>query len=144
MIRVITGATHEQYEKQAEQARRVPGLEQQLAEAEERAAMWEAQATGSEHQRRGERELLQQILTEVRALRGEPWPEGVFARYQNVAGAHIDLFQHVSGNPHWRCTACPETSVGAYTNPFGHPFSTKEIYRQAQDHAATCRALPKP
>lgn len=143
MIRVITGATHEQYEKQAEQARRVPGLEQQLAEAERRAALWEPQAVGSEQQLCGERELLQQILTEVRALRGEPWPEGVFARYQNVAGAHLDLF-HVSGNPHWRCTACQGTSVGAYTNPFGDPFSTKEIYQQAQDHAVACRALPQP
>ncbi|MFE2045334.1 NUDIX domain-containing protein [Streptomyces sp. NPDC059477] len=88
--------------------------------------------------------VLEQLLAEVRELRPEPWPEDVFARYTTLAGAHVDLFRAADGWPQWRCAACPATSVGAYTGPFNDPFGDTEIHRQAQDHAARCRALPKP
>ncbi|MFF7023024.1 hypothetical protein ACFY97_18725 [Streptomyces klenkii] len=70
------------------------------------------------------------------------WPEGIVARYLTVAGATVDI---TGGWPkHWRCTACPKTSVGQYTNPFGTPFSDDKIHEQAQQHAESCRALPRP
>ncbi|MFI2214953.1 hypothetical protein [Streptomyces sp. NPDC020141] len=92
----------------------------------------------------GRDRVLEQLLAEVRELRPQPWPEGVFARYTTLAGAHADLFRKESGWAQWRCAACPATSVGAYTGPFNDPFGDTEIHRQAQDHAAQCRALPKP
>ncbi|MER5696088.1 hypothetical protein ACWDBO_29990 [Streptomyces mirabilis] len=142
-MRIISGATYEHYENQAELARRVPDLQTQLNAAEEQAARWQAQAADHEKQLHGQRELLQQILTELQALRGEPWPEGVFARYSSVGGSDIDLFW-CERVPHWRCRGCPKTSVGAYTNPWGTPFRLEEIHEQAQDHAAQCRARSQP
>ncbi|MFE2486013.1 hypothetical protein ACFXGR_22485 [Streptomyces mirabilis] len=70
----------------------------------------------------------------------EPWPEGVIARYVTVGGAPVNI----TSDPHWRCTACPGTSVGKYTNPWGIPFALDEIHEQAQEHAEKCRALPRP
>ena len=70
------------------------------------------------------------------------WPEGVIARYLTVAEATVDIT--CNGNPHWSCTACPGTSRGAYTGPFGYPFTIDEIHEQAQAHAEKCRAMPKP
>ncbi|RDV48189.1 MULTISPECIES: hypothetical protein [unclassified Streptomyces] len=68
------------------------------------------------------------------------WPENVIARYLTVGGATVDL----TNDPHWHCLACPGTSRGQYTGPFGDPFTLTEIHKQAQSHAETCRALPKP
>ncbi|MFI6530234.1 NUDIX domain-containing protein [Streptomyces uncialis] len=96
-------------------------------------------------QQLGDRDrVLEQLLAEVRGLRPKPWPENVFTRYTTLAGAHVDLFRTERGRPQWRCAACSGTSVGAYTGPFNDPFGDTEIHRQAQDHAAQCRALPKP
>lgn len=76
----------------------------------------------------------------------EPWPEGVIARYLTVGGATVDIKERQEGwrSPHWFCTACPGTSLGAYTGPFGDPFTLADIHKQAQAHAETCRALPRP
>jgi hypothetical protein len=70
----------------------------------------------------------------------EPWPEGTIARYLTVAGATVDI----DDRPHWHCTACPKTSVGEYTGPFGTPFPLDAIHEQAQAHAEKCRAMPRP
>ena len=72
------------------------------------------------------------------------WPEGVTDRYRTVGGATVDITITQDGNPHWSCTACPGTSVGKYTGPWGTPFSLVRIHEQAQEHAETCRAMPKP
>lgn len=72
----------------------------------------------------------------------DPWPEGVVARYLTVGGATVDI--RGSYPKYWRCTACPATSVGQYTNPWGTPFSDTEIHKQAQGHAEKCRAMPRP
>lgn len=68
------------------------------------------------------------------------WPKGVVARYLTVGGATVD----VDDTPHWRCTGCPGTSYGAYTNPWDTPFTPAAIAEQAQTHAEKCRAMPKP
>lgn len=68
-------------------------------------------------------------------------PTNVIARYLTVGGATVDIT--ADGRPHWTCTACPGTSRGAYTGPFGDPFTVTEIHKQAQAHAEKCRAMPK-
>lgn len=73
----------------------------------------------------------------------EPWPEGVIARYVTVGGATVDITSD-GRRPHWHCTACPGTSRGAYTGPFGDPFTLSQIHKQAQEHAEKCRAMPRP
>ncbi|NUT24322.1 MAG: hypothetical protein HOV77_34650 [Hamadaea sp.] len=76
----------------------------------------------------------------------ESWPEGVIARYVTVGGATVDIEEIREGwkSPHWRCHGCAGTSRGAYTGPFGDPFTLSEIREQAQAHAEKCRALPRP
>ncbi|WP_030764807.1 hypothetical protein [Streptomyces sp. NRRL F-2664] len=70
------------------------------------------------------------------------WPEGVTHRYLTVGGSTVDV---LGGHPsHWACRACPGTSKGKYTGPFGDPFSAATIHEQAQAHAETCRAMPRP
>ncbi|MFF2475108.1 hypothetical protein [Streptomyces sp. NPDC058066] len=70
-----------------------------------------------------------------------PWLQGVVARYLTVGGATVDIRGEGS---YWACAACPGTSVGAYTGPFGRPFTRQQIHEQAQAHAEKCRAMPKP
>ncbi|MER7517808.1 hypothetical protein [Streptomyces sp. NPDC126499] len=70
------------------------------------------------------------------------WPEGVIGRYVTVGGATVDITS--GATPHWHCTACPGTSRGAYTGPFGNPFTLAEIHEQAQAHAEKCRSLARP
>ncbi|MEI5032434.1 hypothetical protein RB201_04335 [Streptomyces sp. S1A(2023)] len=74
------------------------------------------------------------------------WPESTIARYLTVGGATVDIEQQREGwrSDHWFCRGCPATSQGAYTGPFGDPFTHSAIRAQAQSHAETCRALPKP
>jgi hypothetical protein len=74
----------------------------------------------------------------------ESWPEGVAGRYVTVAGATVDITNKTGSRPYWRCTACPGTSIGAYTGPWGDPFTLHDIHEQAQEHAERCRAMPKP
>lgn len=68
-----------------------------------------------------------------------PWPEGAIARYLTVGGATVDATDTI-----WTCAGCDDTSRGKYTNPWGTPHPADEIKRQAQSHAETCRAMPKP
>lgn len=70
------------------------------------------------------------------------WPEDVIARYGTALGSTVDIR---GAYPHyWSCEACPASSVGVYTNPWGIPFRLKELHEQAQAHAEKCLALPKP
>lgn len=72
----------------------------------------------------------------------QPWEPGIIVRYLTVGGATVNITDNRT--PHWHCTACPSTSVGAYTGPFGTPFTLDAIHKQAQAHAETCRAMPRP
>jgi hypothetical protein len=66
----------------------------------------------------------------------QPWPEGVTHRYANLVGATIDI---TGSGPRTfaRCTGCI----------FGRsatPSSEQYAHEDAQAHAETCRALPRP
>jgi hypothetical protein len=67
----------------------------------------------------------------------QPWPEGVLFRFLNLVGATVDLRQAATGpnSLQSECTGCG--------TPFGpdHNFLVKQA---AQQHAETCRALPRP
>ncbi|MFH8336939.1 hypothetical protein [Streptomyces sp. AM6-12] len=65
----------------------------------------------------------------------EPWPDGVIARYLTVVGATVDLTHTDKGEPISYCTGCGDSR-----------FPNSEIYirNEAQRHASTCRALPRP
>lgn len=67
------------------------------------------------------------------------WPENVIARYLTLANATVDLIRTNDSSPDYidrgHCTGC------------GHSISwMREEYgrEQAQSHAETCRALPRP
>lgn len=66
------------------------------------------------------------------------WPEDVTGRYITVGGATADVF-----DTNWTCRGCPGTSYGKYTNPWGMPLTNAEAHQQAQEHAETCRAMPR-
>ena len=82
----------------------------------------------------------------ARTAESTDWPEGVIARYLTVGGATVDIETQQEGwrSDHWFCRGCSATSRGAYTGPFGDPFTLSDIREQAQSHAETCRAMPKP
>ncbi|MEV6580231.1 hypothetical protein AB0M92_18935 [Streptomyces sp. NPDC051582] len=67
------------------------------------------------------------------------WPKGVIARYQTVAGATVDLIRSAGGDPAYidggHCTGC-DHSIKWTREEYGR--------EQAQSHAETCRAMPKP
>ncbi|MFI6854513.1 hypothetical protein [Streptomyces sp. NPDC050416] len=91
----------------------------------------------------------------------EPWPEGVIARYLTVAGASLareDLavditYSTKSGLITNTCAGCGSTE---HTNTDGSFADSPEAEqarveqwlpqakRDAQSHAETCRALPRP
>lgn len=65
------------------------------------------------------------------------WPEGVFARYQTVVEASVDLRWHNAdeGYAFADCTGC-----GKHFS-WEHDRFTRE---KAQAHAESCRAVPRP
>ncbi|MGW1765039.1 hypothetical protein ACWCQL_13310 [Streptomyces sp. NPDC002073] len=65
---MITTATHRYYEQQTARARRVPGLEHELANAKELAEVWQAQSEDYQGQRNQERQLTEQLTGELREL----------------------------------------------------------------------------
>lgn len=69
MIHVITRSTKRYYETKVEEAGKLPGLEYQLQEAEEDAAMWKEQSADYEQQRDQERERTDQLTRELREAR---------------------------------------------------------------------------
>ncbi|MEW2114560.1 hypothetical protein AB0945_05100 [Streptomyces sp. NPDC005474] len=70
------------------------------------------------------------------------WPEGVTARFLTLAGELLgdaDVTVDVSIDGMWadaRCTACGSSQA--------KPGYTDTIREWAQEHAARCRALPRP
>jgi hypothetical protein len=94
------------------------------------------------------------------------WPEGVIARYLTVGGGFVDVFERsgsvITQHPtetHVTCSGCPATHTvdwgwDAYHAEFGTgpqkdfdeggKSSTPIARTWAQDHAATCRAVPRP
>lgn len=88
------------------------------------------------------------------------WPEGVVARFCNLAGAFVDLHaarfmtHWLSGPPYaatedyevsgwnWRCLGCAE--LGREGDTYNDPGFRKlqEARSEAQAHAAECRAVP--
>ncbi|MET7437016.1 hypothetical protein ACWERY_16135 [Streptomyces sp. NPDC004082] len=82
------------------------------------------------------------------------WPEGVIARYLTVGGATVDItYSTKSGLLTNACTGC---SIAEHTNTNGAVTDSPEeeqarveeclpiARRWAQEHAETCRALPRP
>lgn len=66
----------------------------------------------------------------------QPWPTGTVARYLNLAGATVDITtSHATGKTHALCGGCPWIEDGS---------TPGYIHDQAQGHAASCRALPRP
>jgi len=94
------------------------------------------------------------------------WPSGVIARYLTAAGATVDLTERIGyfeiehpTETHAECRGCGanhtvEWGWDPHHAHFGHGpqpdfdehgrFSTPRAREWAQDHAATCRAVPKP
>jgi hypothetical protein len=86
------------------------------------------------------------------------WPEGTLARYLTVGGATVDITQRrryinddrlVDGIA--TCTGCGDSERADHVDPecSGGPEwalerNTNDARRWAQDHASTCRAMPKP
>lgn len=78
------------------------------------------------------------------------WPEGVIARYVTVGGGTVDLFhERVPGDSQAmgtaaQCTGCPASHFephADYVTRFGADNAARDW---AQDHAESCRAMPKP
>lgn len=65
-----------------------------------------------------------------------PWPDGVTARYLTALDATVDLMNLGAGRAAAHCTASCDWTTGAT--------SSTAARASAQDHAATCRALPRP
>ncbi|MGW6946156.1 hypothetical protein ACWGHD_04435 [Streptomyces xanthophaeus] len=67
------------------------------------------------------------------------WPKNVIARYLTLANATVDLIKTNDDSPAYidggHCTGCGH-SITWMGEEFGR--------REAQAHAATCRALPRP
>jgi len=71
VIWIITAATKRYYEGKVEEAGKVPGLELQLKEAQEDAAMWKAQSDDYQQQRDQEREHTAELTKGLRELRAQ-------------------------------------------------------------------------
>lgn len=80
-----------------------------------------------------------------------PWPDETIARYLNQVGATVDI-RSTPGVIAWACGGCPAARDSfplADTNPDrygGYDLHNALIKAQqaAQEHAADCRALPRP
>ncbi|WP_327307972.1 hypothetical protein OG730_34870 [Streptomyces sp. NBC_01298] len=91
------------------------------------------------------------------------WPEGVIARYLTVTEATVDLthtprFYHGDevGATVASCTGCGkdtkadwvrlvwDSTKGRYTDRTSGSKADTEARKWAQDHAETCRAMPRP
>lgn len=91
------------------------------------------------------------------------WPEGVIARYITIGGATVDLktrpfttrfldggrpfagaeYRTVKGLV-WHCHGCDITGgFGPFNEPY-MPGERAQATRAANQHAETCRAMPKP
>ena len=67
-----------------------------------------------------------------------PWGPGMIARYWTVAGATVDITEIGTAAIHGynvACTGCPHWQT---------PDTEDDAHRNAQAHAETCRALPRP
>lgn len=64
----------------------------------------------------------------------QPWPDGVSARYVNLAGATTDIRESTGGYTTAACQGCLYTWTG----------DVIAAHNRAQTHAETCRALPRP
>ncbi|MFI0900526.1 hypothetical protein [Streptomyces sp. NPDC020983] len=76
------------------------------------------------------------------------WPEGVIGRYVTVGGGFVDLIEQ-DRSVLAKCFACPRSEWTSYDDPTlvdlpNRERSTERAGEWAQDHAATCRAVPKP
>ncbi|MEV7782756.1 hypothetical protein [Kitasatospora sp. NPDC088351] len=90
------------------------------------------------------------------------WPADVVARFTTVGASAVDLHTHrfttrytPQGRPYvgdarevdgylWQCHGCAVTgSYGHYRDPY-LPDEREQAHQDANDHAATCRAMPRP
>lgn len=82
------------------------------------------------------------------------WPEGVIARYLNLADAPIEItFNAARSDIVVDCTGCPwqkDTNTGAmaYDTPEEEATRVEEhlpaSHRAAQEHAERCRGVARP
>ncbi|SFD74545.1 hypothetical protein [Streptomyces aidingensis] len=71
-----------------------------------------------------------------------PWPAGVVLRFLTVGGATVDVTgdgDEQSENHRWTCSGCLDT--GPYKGMDAYLCETR---KGANQHATTCRALPRP
>lgn len=83
------------------------------------------------------------------------WPEGVLARYLSVGGATVDITNEEPGNEEpyaeanclgcsWRSVTCWDDLSGFLSLSAAARSALEAAGAAAQDHASTCRAMPKP
>lgn len=72
------------------------------------------------------------------------WPQDVTARYLTVGGATVDVTNNVTDDHGWPdadCTGCPQTFRENSRYLSG---GLDTVHKWANEHATTCRALPRP
>ena len=79
------------------------------------------------------------------------WPEGVIARYLSVGGATVDVRNVAVSAGTAACSGCQESEFfwRVTADCMGGPEHAREMNAEdarhwAQDHAETCRAMPRP
>lgn len=85
--------------------------------------------------RTAERDAARARIAELEAARpgDPPMPDGLVGQYLTIGGATVDLFGE---------TGMPQVAL---CTGFGCDFRDGiSVCRSAQEHAATCRAIPKP
>jgi hypothetical protein len=90
------------------------------------------------------------MSTQTTATKPDAWPAGVIARYPNQSGATVDITDQPAAVG-VICRGCPAHTQDwpLRGNPAGHHGYTRRdaleaAQKQAQGHAETCRALPRP
>ncbi|WP_242892533.1 hypothetical protein [Actinomadura litoris] len=76
------------------------------------------------------------------------WPEGVIGRYTTVGGSTVDLM-HTRKGIAAVCCGCPDAEFeGEFDSTYSKGRAVRRATRAAQDwaqeHAASCRAVPRP
>lgn len=87
------------------------------------------------------------------AVQAEPWPEGVVARYLNLAGAYVDVvatFVYNEDPVEVLCRGCGRDRRVSVSFNFPSDLDDARVkavegaQREAQEHAESCRAMTKP
>lgn len=86
-----------------------------------------------------------QVAYQDSTLFHTPWPSDVTARYLTVGGASVDITfaEHstLTGACEADCLGCGASDWDAHSQPIR---TEDEARTWAQQHAETCRAMPRP